>query len=179
VVCIPLAPPTAWGGGTVLEVVEEAWERNPDQDPLLVVAGFGGTPVAVVVTRDRELAEELEVLGASIYAFKTPYGWVLDFTVRLSSGEVFIAVPLESAVEFLEDIHRGGYVLVVIAHYSGVLNAVRAVQVPVPTGEVEEILLLSRGAGAAVDPEAAVSYYLGHRTRLRPVAPGGEPQGGA
>jgi len=178
-VLIPLAPPAAWGGGTVLEVVEEAWERDPGQDPLLVVAGFGGIPVAVVATRDRGLAEELEVLDTSLYAVKTPYGWVLDFTVRLSAGEVFIAVPLESAMEFLEDIYRGGQVVVVIAHYSGLLSVVRASQIPVPPQEVEEILLLSRGAGPPLDPEAAVSYYLAHRAKLRPRALSGELQRGA
>jgi len=160
VVHIPLAPPTDWGGGTVLDAVREAWRKNPSRDPVLVVAGFRGVPVAVVATRDRELAEGLEVLGVSLYAAETPYGLVLDFAVSLSTGEVFVVVPLDSAVEFLEDIRRRGYVLVVVAHYSGVLNAVRVSRVPVFPWVVEDILHRYREAGPPLDPEAAVAYHL-------------------
>jgi len=159
-VLIPLAPSTTWGGDTVLDMVREAWGKNPGRDPVLVVAGLGGVPVAVVATRDRGLAEGLEVLGASLYAAETPYGLVLDFAVSLNTGEVFVAVPLDSAVGFLEDIRRRGYVLVVVAHYSGVLNAVRVARVPVPPGVVEEVLHRSREAGPPLDPEAAVAYHL-------------------
>jgi len=165
VVPIPLAPSTTWEDGTVLDMVREAWRKNPSRDPILVVAGFGGTPVAVVATRDRGLAEGLKVLGVSLHAAETPYGLVLDFAVSLSTGKVFVVVPLDSAVDFLEDIRWRGYVLVVVAYYSGLLNVVRETRLPVFPWVVEKILRRLREAGPPLDPEAAVAYYL---ARYRP-----------